>query len=62
MMCELQTKQEAMGDLPDYEQELYRKRGTKRQMDMINFNKEHTIVFDGHCLPDLPLAIPLTDH
>ena len=62
MMCELQTKQEAMGDLPDYEQELYRKRGTKRQMDMINFNKEHTIVFDGHCLPDLPLSIPLTDH
>ena len=31
-------------------------------MDMLNFNKEHTIVFEGHCLPDVPLAEPLSQH
>ena len=48
--------------MPEYEQELYRKRGSKRQMDMLNFNKEDTIIFEGHCLPDMPLAGPLTQH
>ena len=51
-----------MADLPNYEQELLRLRGTKRQMDKINFNKDHTIVFEGHCLPDVPLAEPLSQH
>ena len=49
-----------MVNIPEYEQELYRKKGSKHQMDMINFNRENTIVFDGHCLPDVPLAAPLS--
>ena len=31
-------------------------------MDMLNFNKDHTIVFEGHCLPDVPLANPLSQY
>ena len=31
-------------------------------MDRLNFNKEETIVFEGHYLPDMPLAGPLTQH
>ena len=31
-------------------------------MDMLNFNKEQTIVFEGHCLPDVPLSGPLLEH
>ena len=37
-------------------------KGQKRQMDMIQFNKEETIVFEGHYLPDVPLADHLTQH
>ena len=33
-----------------------------RHMDMLYFNKEHTIVFDGHYMPDVPLADLLTQH
>ena len=51
-----------MKNKPAYEQELYRNRGKKNQMDMLNFNKEHTIVFEGHCLPDVPLAKPLSQY
>ena len=46
--------------MPEYEQELYRKPGTKHQKDILHFNKEQTIVFDGHCMPDLPLAGPIS--
>jgi len=31
-------------------------------MDRLNFNKEETIVFEGHYLPDMPLAGPLNQH
>lgn len=51
-----------MGNLPEYEQELYRNLGSKFQMDMLGFNKEHTIVFEGNYLPDVPLAAPLSQH
>lgn len=56
MMCQLQATQAQMGNLPEYEQELYRKPGTKRQMDIFYFNKEETVVLEGHFLPDVPLA------
>lgn len=62
LMFQLQAKQEQMRNLPEYEQELYRRVGTKHQMDKINFNKEETVVFDGHYLPDIPLADPLFRH
>ena len=62
LIFKLQSKQKHLQDMPDYEQEIYRKKGTKTQIDMLNFNKEHTIVIDGHCLPDVPLAGPLTKH
>lgn len=29
---------------------------------MLDFNKEETIVFEGHYLPDVPLASHLTQH
>ena len=51
-----------MINLAEYEKELYRKKGSKHQMDMLNFNKEHVIVFEGNCLPDVPLAAPLSQH
>mmetsp|Transcript_26488 Transcript_26488/g.35423 ORF Transcript_26488/g.35423 Transcript_26488/m.35423 type:complete len:105 (+) Transcript_26488:464-778(+) len=48
--------------MPEYELEVYRKAGKKTQMDPLNFNKEQTIVLEGHCLPDLPLASSLCQH
>ena len=31
-------------------------------MDPLNFNKEQTVVLEGHCLPDIPLARSLFQH
>ena len=48
-----------MQSMPEYEQALYTK---ARHLDMLYFNKEHTLVFDGHYMPDLPLAETLMQH
>lgn len=49
-------------NLPKYEQEVYRKEGTKKQMDFLNFDKETVIVMEGTSLVDVPLAPILVDH
>lgn len=51
-----------MAGMPQYEIDLYRKKGSKRQMDMINFAYEHYILCDGLWLPDVPLQAPLSEH
>jgi len=48
--------------MPEYELEVYRKAGKRTQMDPLNFNKEQTIVLEGHCLPDVPLSSSLFRH
>jgi len=57
LMMLLQRDQEQhLVNMPDYELEVYRKAGTKTQMDILNFNKEQTLVLEGHCIPDVPLS------
>ena len=51
-----------MGSKPEYEMELYRQKGRKRQMDMLNFDKENVVVLEGHSIPDTPLSQALVDH
>ena len=55
LIMNLQVKQEQMAGMPQYEIDLYRKKGSKRQMDMINFAYEHFVLCDGLWLPDMPL-------
>lgn len=55
-------QQEKILGLPKYEQEVYRKEGTKKQMDFLNFDKETVIVMEGTSLVDMPLAPVLADH
>lgn len=63
MMASLHTfQQEKILNLPKYEQEVYRKEGTKKQMDFLNFDKETVIVMEGTSLVDVPLAPILVDH
>ena len=62
MIAQLQTQQEQIIKKPSYEKELYRNKGTKRQMDMLNFNKENIVVIEGTSLPDVPLAQYITEH
>ena len=45
--------------MPEYELQVLRNIGKRNQMDPLNFNKEQTIVLEGHYLPDLPLAASL---
>jgi ADP-glucose pyrophosphorylase len=61
-MAALHTFQQSVIVKPKYEQELYRKEGTKHHMDFLNFDKELVIVLDGLCLIDVPLAQILVDH
>ena len=62
MIAQLQTQQEQIIKKPSYEKELYRKKGTRKQMDMLNFNKENVVVIEGTGLPDVPLAQYITKH
>ena len=45
-----------MGSKPSYEMELYHQKGKKRQMDMLNFDKENVVVLEGNSIPDNPLS------
>ena len=62
MISEKQKEQELIVKKPSYEKELYRNKGTKRQMDILNFNGENVVVLEGTSLPDVPLAKYITDH
>ena len=62
MMAALHAYQQSnILTLPEYEQEVYRK-GGRKQMDLLNFDKETVIVMDGTCIIDVPLAAILTEH
>ena len=62
MISQLQVQQEQIVKKPSYEKELYRKKGTKRQMDMLNFNRENIVVLEGTSMPDVPLAQHILEH
>ena len=62
LIGQLQIKQEQMGSKPSYEMELYHQKGKKRQMDLLNFDKENVVVLEGNSIPDTPLSQPLVDH
>lgn len=44
------------------ERDAHMRKLSKKQMDMLNFDKEFVILLDGQQLPKLPLAEPLSDH
>lgn len=62
MIQTLHLQQVKKTHLPKYERDIYRKRGTKHQMDDLNFDKEDFIVLEGSSLIDAPLADILAEH
>lgn len=51
-----------MVNKPEYELNIYRQVGSKRQMDFLNFNKEETLIFEGQYLPDFPVEKHINLH
>ena len=62
MISEKQKEQELIAKKPSYEKQLYLNKGTKRQMDILNFNRENVVVLEGTSMPDVPLAKYITEH
>jgi len=48
--------------MPEYELSVYRRQGTKTQRDIVNFNKDQTLILEGSYLPDVPLSSYLAQH